>query len=448
MQNFNMDPPAVAVDLPTVSSNRNWWPTLQRERRERGQSSHSRSHRMSRQLLFMVGFVIITLLKLEPMTQNSVPTHNSIIVLPNMKMLPPDLQHQTGIKVSSATKAKVRTSSHDSPQSKSKCIPPTVAIMIAGQFGRFVFRDNLDPLITSSSATWYGCGEPVVDVYIALHRGRLTKPYQGEVSAPPYINDNVTIADIQKYYLENRNATNVHILFVDDEHMSKVHKDTARQVTAAQNIPSKARELFQNEFKPGRKLFSNARMLYMCLLAYTMTMTSQDQKKYDIYVRLREDNLFYEPLNLDSANLLELEAAGQPRVIIEKWCKWKGAPSDKIHIGNQLGMSTLYGNNRNDYFGLMIRYAVFGYERSSLSSISSSDRFQTESFLQSLLAGAGANVSEVDLKRFDLRYIGESRCVPHIYYKCQPESAKLVLFEKFGIVSCNTILYGHTFVSL
>ena len=75
-----MDPPAGAVDLPAVFRNC-WRPTLQRERRERGQSRDSHSRRMNWQLLFMVGFVIITLLKLEPMARNSVPTptHNNML---------------------------------------------------------------------------------------------------------------------------------------------------------------------------------------------------------------------------------------------------------------------------------------------------------------------------------------------------------------------------------
>ncbi len=382
---------------------------------------------------------------MEPMAKNSVPTHNSVIDLPDMEMLA-DLQHQKektgGIEVFSATKANASTSlhSHD-PQSKSKCTPPTVAIMIAGQFGRFIFRDNPGPLVTSSSATWWGsCGEPIVDVYIALHRGKLSKPFTGRMSAAPYMNDNITIADIQNYYLQEKNASNVHVLFVDDEHMSKVDKDTLHSVTIAQNIPSKAKEMFHNEFTPSSSYstLSSTRMFYMNHLAYTMTL--QDQKQYDIYARVREDNFFYEPLNLDftesnlnASQILEVTRRGQPHVIVEKWCKW-GAPSVKIHVGNQLGMSTLYGNDRNDFFGLMIRYAEFGHNLKKVI------KFQTEAFLQSLLAGAGANVHEVDLKRVDIRYIEKTRCVPHLYYKCLPRSAKLVLSEKFAIVSCNAIL--------
>ena len=280
-----------------------------------------------------------------------------------------------------------------------------------------------------------------MDVYIALHRGKLSKPYKGRVSAAPYINDNITIVDIQNYYLQKMNASNVHVLFVDDEHMSKVDEDTLHQVTIAQNIPLKARELFQNEFSPssGYSTLFSTRMFYMNHLVYTMSL--QDQKQYDIYIRLREDNFFYEPLNIDftesnynASQILEATRTGQPFVIVEKWCQF-GGPSVKIHVGNQLGMSTLvYGNDRNDFFGLMIRYAEFGHNQKEYQ------KFQTEGFMQSLLVGAGANVHKADLKRVDIRYIEKTRCVPPLYHNCLPRSAKLVLSEKFAIVSCETIM--------
>lgn len=377
-----------------------------------------------RVILFAIIFDAFCLFKLY-----LVPTHDSVVIE----------KEKTGIKVSSAIKAKARTSSHShDPQSKSKCTPLTVAIMIAGQFGRFTFRDNLGPLVTSSSVTWGGCGEPIVDVYIALHRGKLSKPYKGRVSAAPYMNDNLTIVDIQNYYLQKMNASNVHVLFVDDDHMSKVDEDTLHQVTIAQNIPLKARELFENEFSPssGYSTLFSTRMFYLNHLVYTMTLPLQDQNQYDIYVRLREDNFFYEPLNLDFAEsdynasqILEATRTGQPFVIVEKWCQF-GGPSVKIHVGNQLGMSTLYGNDRNDFFGLMIRYAEFGHNNEGFP------KFHTESFLQSLLVGAGATVHKADLKRVDVRYIEMTRCVLSAYYRCLPQSAKLALSEKFAIEVC------------
>lgn len=79
----------------------------------------------------------------------------------------------------------------------------------------------------------------------------------------------------------------------------------------------------------------------------------------------------------------------------------------------------------------MIRYAEVGHNLTP--------KFQTEGFLQSLLAGA--NVHEADLKRVDIRYIEKTRCVPPLYHNCLPRSAKLVLSEKFAIVSCETTYY-------
>ena len=360
------------------------------EEKERGQSSF----RAALIPLSMVATIVLMLFDLKSITRNSLPTHNNTI------------------------------------QSERKCTPPTVAIMIAGQFGRFIFRDNQGPLVT---ATWWGCGEPIVDVFIAIHRGKLTKQRLGDLVAVPYMNNNVSIADIQNYYLEERNATNVHVLIVNDEHMSKVDNETLHQVNIAQNVSLKARENFRSRFVLGSSFYSTlarCRMFYMFHLAYMMTL--EDQKQYDIYVRVREDNFFYEPLNLDfSESLLEATKMVQPYVVVEEGCKW-GAYSDKIHIGNQFGMSTLYGNDRNDFFDLIIRYVEFGHSAKGRT-------FQAESFFQSLLAGAFANVREVNLKRVDVRYNGKTnkKCVAYAYYKCLPDSGKLILSEKFAIMSCN-----------
>jgi len=69
-----MDPPVSVVDRPAVSRNR--LPSLQRERGQpRRQAEWT--------LITMVGFVIFTLLKFEPMAHNSMQTQNNVIDLPS-----------------------------------------------------------------------------------------------------------------------------------------------------------------------------------------------------------------------------------------------------------------------------------------------------------------------------------------------------------------------------
>ena len=57
-----------------------------------------------------------------------------------------------------------------------------------------------------------------------------------------------------------------------------------------------------------------------------------------------------------------------------------------------------------NFVDLMIRYTDFGYV------MQGGDPFQTEAFFQDLLHNA--TVNEVDIRRFDVRYVNGKRCVP------------------------------------
>ena len=305
----------------------------------------------------------------------------------------------------------------------SNCKPSTVAFMISGQFERFVFRDNQGPLITESSL---GCGVPVIDVYIVLHRGDVARPYTGTLSAPPYITDNVTIEEIEKYYLEQRNASTVHVKFVDNEHMSEFDNDM-KNLIFKRRIPKEQKVFFLSNWI--RSTRSISRMLYMRHLVYSMTL-QQEKMIYDVYVSQREDAFFYQPLNFTSMGYERdhVSVPIKPRVYVEKWCEFYGSYSDKIHIGNQLGMSTLFGRERNDFLNLMMRFSDFGYAWKDAV-----DPFQSERFVQDLLLGASLN--QTDMKRVDLRYVNKTRCVASTYLSCKPQAAKAALSD-LGIESC------------
>jgi hypothetical protein len=311
----------------------------------------------------------------------------------------------------------------------SKCKPPTVAVLISGQFSRFVFKENKGPLVTSSS--WWGCGGPTVDVYIALHHGELAKPWIGQISAPPYINGNATIAEIKQYYLEQRNATSVQIKFTGDDDMNHLDMQLLH-LLSTRRIPDAQKRKIQQHYD---RFKSNTRMLYMRHLAYTMSINQH--KSYDVFISQREDAFFYQPLNLtemdyndstlDNVSSEEPNVSPElkrPYVLVEKWCKFRDSYSDKIHIGNDASMSTLWGNNQREFMSLIVRFMDFGYARNEL---------QTEAFLQDLLYDS--DLYEVDMKRADLRYVDTKRCVPWLYYKCLPDHAKLGLSE-LGIRDC------------
>jgi hypothetical protein len=312
----------------------------------------------------------------------------------------------------------------------SECKPPTVAVLISGQFSRFVFKENEGPLVTSSS--WWGCGEPTVDVYIVLHRGEPAKPWIGQISAPPYINDNVTIAEIKQYYLEHRNATLAHIKVVRDHDMLALDMQLLDTLFSWRrpdpSLDKLKYDLFHEKMdalKGHDKLFKTFyRVMYLRHLAYVM---SKKRKSYDVFIRLREDAFFFKPLNLAEIGY-NISASIGPHyekayVSVEKWCKFRSY-SDKFHIGNDAGMAALFGNDHHEFLDIVKRSMIFRLERRY---------FQPEAFLQTLLSDA--NVHEVDVNRIDLRYVGLKRCVPWIYYKCLPDSAKAVLSE-LDILNC------------
>jgi len=293
-----------------------------------------------------------------------------------------------------------------------------------------------------SSPSWWGCGKSVVDVYIALHRGQITKPWNGQVSYPPYVSDNITISDIQSYYKEERGAREVFVKFVDDKRMLAFDADIMDQV-ATRKLPAEYLGLVKEH--RDRRFRPYTRMFYLRHLAYAMAL--QEQRTYSIYVSQREDAYFYEYLNFTSMGFVDLISNaynGEPitskwytdsrdaraYVFVEKWCKY-GSYSDKIHIGNRVAMSTLFGQNWQDFLRLMLRYSSFGYAKGARGG--GGDIFQTEAFLQDLLNKA--TVKEVDLNRVDLRYVDGERCVIAFYYNCQPNRTKDAL-SKLSISRC------------
>ncbi|KAL3903733.1 MAG: hypothetical protein SGARI_005246, partial [Bacillariaceae sp.] len=302
---------------------------------------------------------------------------------------------------------------------------PKIAVLISGQFGRFIYKDNKGPLVagphdftnSTLSSLQRGCKRSIVDVYIALHRGTMATPGRGIVSSPPYLSDNTTIAEIKRYYKEERGANNVFIKFVDDEHMSNVEADIFHTIEG-RGLPEEYMDEIEEYWD--KQIGKYSRMFYMRHLAYAMTIEQQQQ--YDAYVSQREDAFFFEPLNFEEMNfdfsmstLLNGEPAtselytdlrdAKPYLFVEPYCEW-GSYSDKIHIGNDFAMFTLWGKTWQDFIHIMLRWADFGYVRQDgpdgltkkqRHQWNNKDPYQTEAFLQDLLNGG--HVEKVDTKR-------------------------------------------------
>ena len=173
--------------------------------------------------------------------------------------------------------------------------------MISGQFDRFIYRDNSGPLVAwqnnaTNSSSW-GCGKLTVDVFIALHKRHLSKPWVGDASLHPYLNHS-TVVDIERYYRKERGANDVFIKIVDDSHMTEVETKLTRQL-ADRRLPNQYKQTIEEHRE--KKFGRYSQMLYMRHLAYAMTV--QQHRTYSAYVSQREDTFFLEPLDFKQMGL-------------------------------------------------------------------------------------------------------------------------------------------------
>lgn len=288
-----------------------------------------------------------------------------------------------------------------------------MAFLISGQLYRFIYKDQEGPLVAAPPSP--NCPAPTVDVHILMHNGTAAGTNHGVVTSTPYA-ANSTIDDIQRWY-RNRGANKVYVRLVDDEFLDKFKEDLWSQVSTRHLKKKKEFVAFLEEYAKTRfHPYSN--MFYKRHLAYQMTQPRQ----YDAYVSMREDNYFIEPLNWTALEYDNRKAkdSSAPYLMVEKFCEWWGANSDKLHIGNAAGMTALWGDNWKEFVDLMIRWTDHAYIRKTLDEFK--DPFQTESFLTDLMISF--TILRRDLKRIDLRYNGEHLCVHEVYLDCTGKASE------------------------
>lgn len=215
----------------------------------------------------------------------------------------------------------------------SSCRPPAVAFMFSGQWSRFIYKDNLEPLVT-----WHpsdtACGEPEIDVYISLHKGSIATAWTGHIDTPPYMTNNTkdVLADIKMHY-QNRGAHKVFIQLLDDDHMNKMEADVWKvQSTRHLVADNPLIEMIKEHYD---KRYSRIKMFYLRYAAFRMAL--EQGHRYSAFVALREDAymspLDFSAIGYDHSLALMLDGKGDKRdaesyVFIEKYCSWNRAPSD------------------------------------------------------------------------------------------------------------------------
>merc|ERR1712086_984989 len=227
------------------------------------------------------------------------------------------------------------------------------------------------------------------------------------------------------------------------------------------------------------KFHQNTRMLYMRHVVYKMALDKQQEQQqhnenistpyyYDMFVSQREDSYFFEPIDYeqllfdyklanklnngdnpsssnsssDPQRIKKDDKVGKPYIFLENVCKF-GAYSDKIHIGNQIAMTKLFGGTWKEFIHLTIQRLEYGHR--TARSRPKINKYQTEAFFEHLLNSSSANIHEVDTKRVDTRYAMDSKdkkkkvvfCVSRTYYSCQSTFTKIKIKNDHNISVCS-----------
>ena len=273
-----------------------------------------------------------------------------------------------------------------------RCIVSTFAILISGQIQRFVWKDQNGDLINASNPE---C-PPVVDVFIAMHNGTMSPPWNGQIESLPY---DTTTASLMAHY-RRRGARHVSVNWVSDHDVGKMKQ----AVLDSMDAPSL---LLINKHRKTRW----DRYTVMFFLRHEAFMMAHGHSKYDGYTYWREDNSFFAPLD-ESV----FPSTSQRTVVVDKWCGF-GSYSDKIYVANLAGATLLFDSTFRDFQKKMQSWAAFA-RRCAAKNGSNEDAFQTEAFLGHVLSSVV--VHKVDLKRGDTRYVGGRYCLFKGYSECSP----------------------------
>ena len=257
------------------------------------------------------------------------------------------------------------------------------AVLISGQLKRFIWKDQNATLIQPADPA---C-PPFVDVFIAIHRGTMTKPWDGRIESIPY---NITTAGLLSHY-RKRGARHVSVKWLTDVDIEIMKRSVGSTVGSS---------MLRKITRPG----SHASMFWLRHVAFTMAM---GHSYYDSYTYWREDNLFFAPLE---ERWLQFHPTKYPEVVVDKWCGF-GSFSDKIYVANQAGATLLFDTSFSAFQLKMQSWVKFAQTRCQNS-------YQPEAFLGHVLSNA--KVRKVDLRRADARYNVGKLCLASGYVQCSP----------------------------
>ena len=303
------------------------------------------------------------------------------------------------------------------------CGPPAqYAVLITGQVQRFVWRDGSGPLIAPA----HPACPPAVDVFIILQAGVLNPQWIGAAPATPYAAE-TTEANLRAWYVA-RGARSVQVQFVHDAELDALlaaatfpvgKEHWRRESSRGPGGRTEAKKGLRTEADFAARYRSNLKMLYLRHLAFAAAAAAGPS--YAGVTYWREDNLFFAPLA--EAAFPPADSPG-PEVVVDVNCGW-GSYSDKIYAANRAGAAVLFDASRKGFLAKTTAFAACGAEGAATpcSPPGQPGKWQTERFLQNVLAAGGATVKKRDFRRTDVRYVAgrPGLCVPELYWECSPD---------------------------
>jgi hypothetical protein len=315
-------------------------------------------------------------------------------------------------------------------QTKEEDEERSLAVLLSGQCSRFVYKNQEVPFFTGTEK-W--------EVFIALQCGEQKKPMYGDtVDSPPYMKT-VNVTDITDWYTA-KGAASVEVKIIDDHTMDKrfeqittfatrIHGEEGRDGGSqiADGI-RKGRFIANGHALRWHRWSTEARKLYLRHVVYAMA----SRKNYDAYVYMREDNYPLEPLDMNQAYFSLSGQADGPLVVVDEHCTFEGSYSDKMYLANGQGADLLFGGTMPDFLQKMKLYALMGFYRKDFTG----EPLQPEAFVHDSLQIA--RVVKYNMKRTDVRYKANQKCVPQIYYWCMPWETRAAMSEH-NIVVCEDV---------
>eukprot|EP01084_Bolivina_argentea_P098511 177040_1 len=304
-----------------------------------------------------------------------------------------------------------------------------LAILISGQIQRFIFKDQFGVLIENNNININTKIEWVIDVFIVLHNGTMSKPWGPNNIDPfgPHYMLNTTIQDIHKWYIQ-RGANNVVIKILNDTDMTRMinssqtflFKNTTNIISQSDIIEliSNSQDRYHNRW------FRYLRMFYLRHLVFTLTLDMNIKYAYDMLTYWRDDNYFLSPIDLNKLATYFQET--QTAIAVDKYCGYGGL-SDKIYVTNYEGAKLLFDVTFNDFKYKMVEWVQLAHKK-----VKQDGRypFQTEAFLTTVIQKL--KYVKIDLHRTELRYINGKLCTIPLYVQCTPE-----LKQKHKQLICN-----------